>query len=117
MGLIYHITTASEWAHARAAGEYTMSTRGITLAEQGYIHCSTAGQVALVANAAYQGMPDLLVLVIDTDLVRPQIRFELVPGSDDPFPHVYGTLNTDAVVETRPFAPGPDGRFSSTGAD
>jgi uncharacterized protein (DUF952 family) len=117
MGLIYHITTAGEWAEARAAGEYTMSTRGVTLAEQGYIHGSTAGQVALVANAFYQGVPDLLVLVIDTDLVRPEIRFELVPGSDDPFPHIYGPLNTDAVVETRPFGPGADGRFSFTGAD
>jgi uncharacterized protein (DUF952 family) len=115
MSVIYHITTASEWARARAAGEYTMSTRGTTVAEQGFIHCSTAGQVALVANAIYQGVPDLLVLVIDTGLVRPEIRIEPVPGSDEPFPHIYGPLNTDAVVETRPFEPGPGGRFSFPG--
>ena len=117
MSVIYHITTAGEWAQARAAGEYTMSTRGTTLAEQGYIHCSTAGQVAPVANAIYQGVPDLLLLVIDAGLVRPEIRFELVPGSDEPFPHIYGPLNPDAVVETRPFEPGPDGRFSFSGTD
>jgi uncharacterized protein (DUF952 family) len=117
VSFIYHITTAGEWARARAAGEYTTSTRGMTLAEQGYIHCSTAGQVALVANAIYQGVPDLVVLVIDTGLVRPEIRFELVPGSDEPFPHIYGPLNTDAVVGTRPFRPGTGGRFSFPEAD
>jgi len=37
-----------------------MSTRGLTLAEQGFIHASTASQVALVANAFYQAEPDLL---------------------------------------------------------
>jgi uncharacterized protein (DUF952 family) len=112
MTFIYHITTASGWAQAQAAGEYTISTRGLTLAEQGYIHCSTAGQVAPVANAFYQGLAELLVLVIDAERVRPEIRFEQVPGSDEPFPHIYGPLNPDAVVETRPLEPGPGGRFS-----
>jgi uncharacterized protein (DUF952 family) len=112
VNLIYHITTASDWAQAQASGEYTLSTRGRTLAEEGFIHCSTTGQVAGVANAVYQGLPDLLVLVIDTDRVVPQIRFDPVPGSDEQFPHIYGPLNTDAVVETRRFEPGPGGRFS-----
>ena len=110
--LIYHITTASDWAQAQASGEYTLSTRGLTLAEEGFIHCSTAGQVATVANMLYQGLPDLLVLVIDTDLVRPEIRIEQLAGAPEPFPHIYGPLNPDAVVGTRRFEPGPDGRFS-----
>jgi uncharacterized protein (DUF952 family) len=109
---IYHIATASDWAQARADGKYTTSTRGKTLAEQGFIHGSTAGQVAPVANMIYKGLPDLLVLVIDTDRVRPEVRYEPVTGWDEPFPHIYGPLNTDAVIETRPLDPGPDGEFS-----
>ena len=111
-GFIYHIATASEWARAEAAGEYTTSTLGRTLAEEGFIHCSAADQVAEVANTFYQGLPGLLVLVIDTSRVRPEIRLEQVTGSGQPFPHIYGPLNVDAVVETRRFEPGPDGRFS-----
>jgi uncharacterized protein (DUF952 family) len=111
MSFIYHIATASDWAQAQAAGEYTISTRGMTLAEQGFIHCSTADQLTPVANMIYQGLPDLLVLVIDTDRARPEIRFERVAGSDEPFPHIYGPLNTDAVVETQRLEPGPNGRF------
>ena len=115
-GFIYHIATASDWARAQAAGEYTTSTLGTTLAEEGFIHCSAAEQVAGVANMVYQGLPDLLVLVIDTGRVRPEIRLEQLAGSGEPFPHIYGPLNVDAVVETRRFEPGPDGRFSFSAA-
>jgi uncharacterized protein (DUF952 family) len=110
-GFIYHIATASDWAQAQAAGAYTTSTLGRTLAEEGFIHCSGADQVAAVANMFYRGLPDLLVLVIDTGRVRPEIRLEQLAGSAEPFPHIYGPLNVDAVVETRRFEPGPDGRF------
>ena len=115
--MIYHIATASDWAQAQACGEYTTSTRGRTLAQEGFIHCSAADQVAGVANFVYQGVPDLLVLEIDTDRVRPEIRLEQVPGSDKPYPHIYGPLNTDAVTEARPFVPGPDGRFHFAAAE
>ncbi len=114
---IYHIAAASDWERARRDGQYAVSTRGRTLAEEGFIHASTAGQVALVANAFYRGEPDLLLLVIDTDLLGPEIRYEHVPGQSQPYPHIYGPLNTSAVVETRPFQPGPDGEFSFDGEE
>ena len=112
MSTIYHIATVSDWEQAKRDGQYTTSTRGRTLAEQGFIHASTAGQVAPVANMVYKGLPDLVILIIDTDRVGPEIRWEPVPGWDDPFPHIYGPLNADAVTESRPFEPGPDGEFS-----
>jgi uncharacterized protein (DUF952 family) len=112
---IYHIAAGTDWAQAQRDGQYTMSTRGLSLAEQGYIHASTAGQVAPVANAFYRGVPDLLLLVIDPERVGPEIRYEAVPGQDQPYPHIYGPLNIDAVVAARPFRPGPDGEFSFDG--
>ncbi len=115
MTFIYHIAAAADWARARRDGQYTTSTRGRSLAEEGFIHASAAGQVALVANAFYQGEADLLLLVIDTDRVTPEIRYERVPGQDQPYPHIYGPLNVAAVVQARPFQPGPDGQFSFRG--
>ena len=112
MRFIYHIAVAADWERAVRDGQYMMSTRGVTLAEQGFIHASTAGQVARVANAFYRGEPDLLLLVIDPGRVGPEIRYEHVPGQSEPYPHIYGPLNIDAVVETRPFEPGPDSQFS-----
>ena len=112
MSFIYHIAMAGDWAQAQADGEYTVSTRGLTLAEQGFIHASTAAQVAPVANMFYQGLPGLLVLVIDPDRLRSEVRLEAVAGWDKPLPHIYGPLNVDAVVQTKPLVPGPDGHFS-----
>jgi uncharacterized protein (DUF952 family) len=102
--VIYHIAARPDWERAVRDGQYTMSTRGLTLAEQGFIHASTAEQVPLVAEAYYRGAPDLLLLVIDTDLVGPPIRYEHVPGQAAPYPHIYGPLNVTAVVEARPFS-------------
>ena len=112
MAVIYHIASAVDWAQARRDGQYAMSTRGRTLAEEGFIHTSTAAQVTIVANAFYRDAADLLLLVIDPGRVTPEIRYERVPGQDLPYPHIYGPLNVDAVVATRPFEPGPDGTFS-----
>ena len=99
---------AADWAQAQRDGQYTMSTRGRTLAEEGFIHASTAAQVPLVAAAYYRDAPDLVLLVIDTERVGPELRYEQVPGQPDPYPHIYGPLNLDAVVETRPYqAPNP----------
>jgi uncharacterized protein (DUF952 family) len=100
---IYHIAETADWEQAQRDGQYTMSTRGRTLAEEGFIHASTATQVPLVADAFYRDAPDLVLLVIDTERVGSPIRYEQVPGQPDPYPHIYGPLNPDAVVETRPF--------------
>jgi uncharacterized protein (DUF952 family) len=112
---IYHIATRADWEQARADGVYTRSSVGKTLAEEGFIHASQVSQVTRTANKFYRDVPgDLVVLVIDTGLLRPEVRYEDVPGAELPFPHIYGPLNVDAVLAARPFAPGPDGTFSFT---
>ena len=103
MTVIYHIALAADWAQAQRDGQYTMSTRGRTLAEEGFIHAATAAQVNEVAGAYYRAAPDLVLLVIDTGRVGSPLRYEQVPGQPDPYPHIYGPLNLDAVVEARPF--------------
>lgn len=116
---IYHIADRSDWERALRSGSYTTSTRGRTLAQQGFIHCSAAGQVAGVANAFYRGAEDLVLLVIDPDKVHAKIQYDDVPGEPAPYPHIYGPLNTDAVVDVRVFAAGPgpgsEGEFGFDG--
>jgi uncharacterized protein (DUF952 family) len=112
VSVIYHIAEAADWARALADGQYTTSTRGVTLAEQGFIHASTGRQVTGVANSFYRGVPGLLVLVINAELLTAPLRYDEVPGAAEPFPHIYGPLNPDAVIKALPFPPGPDGTFS-----
>jgi glutathione S-transferase len=117
-GLIYHIARRADWERARADGEYTRSTVDKTLAEEGFIHASQAPQVAGTANKFYRDVPGgLVLLVIDPGLLRAEVRYEDVPGAELPFPHVYGPLNVEAVVEARPFAAGPDGTFTFDPSD
>ncbi len=105
MPSIFHIVSVEAWPAAQAAGEY----RGDTLATEGFIHCSRAEQVAAVANAFYAGRAHLALLRIDRALVTSEVRDELSDG--DVFPHIYGPLNLDAIVEVMPFVLGTDGRF------
>ena len=114
MTFIYHIASAPDWEKAQRDGEYRTSTRGRTLDEQGFIHAGDAHQVAPVANAVYKDDRDLVVLVIDTGRLRPEVRYDPVPGWDDPFPHIYGPLNPDAVVKVVPLERADDGRFIFT---
>jgi uncharacterized protein (DUF952 family) len=114
--VIYHIAAAEDWARAARSGEYTISTRGRTLAEQGFIHASDAHQVAGVANVIYQDDNDLIVLAIDTERLRSPVRYENGLGTDEVFPHIYGPINADAVIATTPLERGPDGRYDFTPA-
>jgi uncharacterized protein (DUF952 family) len=52
-----------------------------------------------------------VLLVIDTGKVGPKIIYENLEGGQQLFPHIYGELNTEAVVEVVEFKPGLDGYF------
>ncbi len=106
--LILHGTAREAWAAAQAEGEY----RADSLATQGFIHCSKAGQILRVANMLFKGQHGLVLLAIDPDKLTSELRWE--PGEDlstELFPHVYGPINLDAVVDVPDFEPGPDGLF------
>lgn len=95
MGLIYHITTREAWTKAGENGSYATPS----LKEEGFIHCSNQSQVEDIKKRFYVGMQDLILLTIDTDKLTSQLIFEWSPSVQDTFPHIYGPINTDAVVD------------------
>lgn len=105
MSIIWHITKREQWEQALLSQVYFSDS----LVSEGFIHCSTSQQVLPVANFLFRGQQDLLLLSIDSSKVQPEIRYEDVDGTA--FPHIYGALNTDAVVEVLDFVPGVDGLF------
>jgi glutathione S-transferase len=62
---IHHIALPQEWAAAFETGEYTRSTRDQSLAEVGFIHCSTSEQTESTANRFYADLDELVLLTID----------------------------------------------------
>lgn len=111
MGPIFHIALEADWRAACDRGSYEVSTRGLSLIDVGFIYASTATQVIGVANRYYRDAGELVLLVINPDALAAEVRHELVGDAPEPFPHIYGPLNLDAVVEVRRFGPGPDGGF------
>jgi glutathione S-transferase len=99
---IFHLTTPEVWAEAQAAGSWTTSTRGVSLEQEGYIHCSEAHQVEGVRSRFFDDLDDLLLLEIETDLLTSPWRSEQLGGADAPYPHVYGPVDLAAVVDVRP---------------
>jgi uncharacterized protein (DUF952 family) len=104
MATIFHLALASDWAAAEEAGAYTISTRGRTLAEEGFIHASRGDQWPKIRDAFYSNVEEpLLLLQIDTDrLDVPVIDEPPAPGATETFPHIYGPLPVDAVVKAIP---------------
>ena len=105
---IFHVALASEWDEALRSGSYTTSTRGRTLADEGFIHASRGDQWQGVRDRFYSDLDEpLVLLVIDTRRLDVPVIAEPVPDSTETFPHVYGPLPTAAVVQVLPL--GPDG--------
>lgn len=106
MDVILHITEREQWEQGKLAGVY----RGDTLDSEGFIHCSTPQQVIKVANALYRAQKELVLLYIESDKIRAEIRYEGCEGGER-YPHIYGPLSIDAVIKVLDFEPCEDGKF------
>ena len=99
-----------DWAAAQASGEYRMSTRGVTLDQEGFIHCSFDHQVEGTANRFYADVDELVLLRVDPALVGGEVVVEPpFPGAVEHFPHVYGPIPLTAVVATTRWRRGEHG--------
>lgn len=97
--LVYKICSQAEWDAAVAAGEYTGSADD---ARDGFIHFSTAEQVAATAAKYFAGRNDLVLIEVDAAHLGAALRFEPSRGGAL-FPHLYGALPLTAVVSTRAY--------------
>jgi uncharacterized protein (DUF952 family) len=104
--MIFHITPRTDWEAAQAQGEYVADS----LRLEGFIHCSTLAQVLPVAEKYYQGQSGLILLMIEPTLLSSTLKWEAPSGGTPPgvpegdqFPHIYGSINLDAIVKVFDF--------------
>lgn len=108
---IWHAALPDDWADARRHGEYRVSTRGVTLEQEGFIHCSRWHQIEGVVERFYADVPELVLLTIDpARLDAPVVDEPPADGIAELFPHVYGPIPVSAVTEARTWRP-DDGRY------
>ena len=100
---IYHVALASDWEQAQRDGAYAVSTRGVTLAEEGFIHASREDQWPGIRSRYYADVTEpLVLLVVETERLTSRVVEEQPPGVDDTYPHVYGPIDLPAVVDVVP---------------
>ena len=103
---IYKICSAEEWRAAERAGRY----QGAPVdAHDGFIHFSTAAQVAETAAKHFAGAAGLMLVAIDAGALGAALKWEPSRGGDL-FPHLYGPLPLEAVRWASRLPLGADGR-------
>lgn len=108
MAIIFHIAKREAWHQAQTDKIY----RPEMFPLEGFIHCSTPEQIIQVANLRFRGQTGLVLLSIDPERVKAEIRYENLDGGQQLFPHIYGPLSIEAVVKISEFTPGADGYFT-----
>ena len=97
---LLHLTTKQAWEDALAVGSYSLSTKGKTLEEVGFIHGSFADQVEEVAGFVFAGSTeDLVLLHLDIDKLDSngiEVRVEEARNGKS-YPHIYGAVPCDLV--------------------
>lgn len=93
---IYHIVLPQVWETAQHQTIYAAES----LATEGFIHCSYDEQLDGVLERYYSGVPEVVVLKIEIEKLTSKLVSEPSTGGEI-YPHIYGPINLDAVVETR----------------
>ena len=103
---IYKICDTALWREAERAGVFGGAPVDRV---DGYIHFSTAGQVAETAARHFAGQADLVLVAVDAAALGAALRHEPSRGGTL-FPHLYGTLPLSAVRWVKPLPLGPNGQ-------
>jgi uncharacterized protein (DUF952 family) len=106
MTVIYKICPASLWREAERLGRFAGSPVD---RKDGFIHFSSAEQVAETAAKHFAGQSDLVLVRVDAGALGAALKWEPSRGGAL-FPHLYGDLDLKAVRKVEPLPLGPDGR-------
>ena len=101
--MILHLAIRADWEEAKRIGSYVWSTRGITVADEGYTHCSFESQWKGVRDRFYSDLTDqeLVLLEIDEEKLANKVVVEQLGAAPEAFPHVYGCIDIAAVINER----------------
>jgi uncharacterized protein (DUF952 family) len=91
---IYHIVLPEVW-ETSAGPHYEAES----LASEGFIHCSFEDQLDAVLKRYYSGRDEVVILEIDPVKLDSKLVVEPSTGGEN-YPHIYGTINRDAIVAT-----------------
>ena len=103
--MIYHMSPAETWQEAVQAGIYRGTADDL---RDGFIHFSTAEQIAESARRHRAGQTGLVLIAIESARLGDGLKWEKSRGGAL-FPHLYGALDPAEAASVRPLPLGPDG--------
>ena len=105
MSTVYKILPASLWQAAKRNGVFRGSPVDM---QDGFIHFSSAEQVAETAAKHFAAERDLVLLFVDAARLGGRLKWEPSRGGAL-FPHLYGELELAAVIRVEPLPLAADG--------
>ena len=105
MATIYKICDAALWARVQEEGR--LDGAPVDLAD-GFIHFSTAEQVAETAAKHFAGQDDLVLLAVEANDLGEALKWEPSRGGAL-FPHLFRPLDASEILWSRPMTLGEDG--------
>jgi len=100
MSKIYKILTDTEWEAANKLGHVKTDLDD----KDGFIHCSTAKQLALTLHLYFKEEKNVVLCEIEErNLKRSEYCFEKALSnnrSEQDFPHIYGKLGIEQISKT-----------------
>ncbi len=106
--MIFKIATAADWAEAERAGVFHGSAHDKA---DGFMHFSTAAQLAETLRLYYAGQDGLVLAAVDETQLCATIKWEHAPSRGEDFPHLFAPLPLSAVAWSRTIHRGSDGVF------
>ena len=103
--MIYHMCPAETWQEALRAGIYRGTADDL---RDGFIHFSTAEQIAESARRHRAGQSGLVLIAVESARLGDRLKWETSRGGAL-FPHLYGALDPAAAASVRPLPLGADG--------
>lgn len=102
---IYLLSSEQEYSHAFKQGFLIRAS----IESEGFIHASPRNQLTRVANKYYRETLKPLILVVDKSKISAEVKWE--PAAGSLYPHIYGPLNVDAIIEKQEIALNENGEY------
>lgn len=97
--IILHCMTAKQWNICK--NDFAWGQRNLDV--EGFIHCSTIEFFWRVAPNFADTKDELVLLCIDEDKLTSPVKYEDGDNCGRLYPHIYGLINNDAVVDVLPY--------------
>ena len=105
--IILHCLTKKKWG---AVKDKPMFGEEL-LARDGFIHCSPINYFWRVAPNFRDIKDDLVLLCIDLDKLKAEVKWEDGTNCGREYPHIYGLINRDAVTDVLTYLKDENGDF------